>query len=99
MKKSILFVAIITAASFTSCKKDRTCTCTDTTVTTTTTTLPGQTPKTTSKTETGAGMRTFTKARKGDAKSACISFKKTEDGSTPPYATWTSEETVDCTLK
>jgi hypothetical protein len=98
MKKSILLVAVI-AASFTSCKKDRVCTCTDTTVTNTTVTLPGQTPKTTTKTETDAGVRTFTKARKGDAKVACASFKKTDEGSTPPYSTWTSEETVDCTLK
>lgn len=30
MKKSILFVAAIAALSFTSCKKDRTCTCTTT---------------------------------------------------------------------
>jgi hypothetical protein len=29
MKKSILMVAVIAAASFTSCKKDRTCTCVD----------------------------------------------------------------------
>lgn len=27
MKKAILMVAVIAAASFTSCKKDRTCTC------------------------------------------------------------------------
>ena len=30
MKKVLLFVAVVTAASFTSCKKDRTCTCTTT---------------------------------------------------------------------
>lgn len=29
MKKAILMVAVIAAASFTSCKKDRTCTCVD----------------------------------------------------------------------
>jgi hypothetical protein len=31
MKKAILMVAVIAAASFTSCKKDRTCTCVDST--------------------------------------------------------------------
>jgi hypothetical protein len=29
MKKAILMVAVIAAASFTSCKKDHTCTCVD----------------------------------------------------------------------
>ncbi len=32
MKKVILFVAVTTAFSFASCKKDRVCTCTDVTV-------------------------------------------------------------------
>ena len=31
MKKVFLFVAVVTAASFASCKKDRVCTCTTTT--------------------------------------------------------------------
>ena len=31
MKKALLFVAVISAFSVTSCKKDRTCTCTDST--------------------------------------------------------------------
>lgn len=41
MKKVLLFVAVVTAASFASCKKDRTCTCTSTSggVTTTTVTV------------------------------------------------------------
>ena len=30
MKKVLLFVAVVTAASFASCKKDRVCTCTST---------------------------------------------------------------------
>lgn len=30
MKKVLLFVAVVTAASFASCKKDRVCTCTTT---------------------------------------------------------------------
>jgi hypothetical protein len=99
MKKSILMVAVIAAVSFTSCKKDRTCTCTDTTVTTTITNYPGQPVKTTSATTTNVEMRTYTKARKGDAKAACLSRKFTGDGGTPPYITWTSETTSDCSLK
>jgi hypothetical protein len=98
MKKSILLVAVI-AATFTSCKKDRTCTCTETTVTTTTTSIPGSTPKTTTDTDTYAYVVTFTKARKGDAKSACLSSKSTEEGGKGTYVTYTEETTSDCTIK
>ena len=50
MKKVLLFVAVVTAASFASCKKDHTCTCTTTysgsTITTTDiTTFPSSTKK------------------------------------------------------
>ena len=31
MKKTVLFIAVVAAFSFASCKKDRTCTCTDST--------------------------------------------------------------------
>ena len=99
MKKSILFAAVI-AVAFTSCKKDRVCTCTETTVTTTTTSQPGKTPTTSSSTSTDASIVTYTKAKKGDAKKACLDTKTTEEGSLPIlYQTWTSETTTDCTLK
>lgn len=39
MKKVILFVAVISAFSFASCKKDRTCTCVETGGATTVTTI------------------------------------------------------------
>jgi hypothetical protein len=99
MKKSILLVAIIAAASFTSCKKDRTCTCTTTTVATTTTSYPGTTPKTTSSTSTNAGVVTFTKARKGDAKAACLSQKTSDTDDSTPYVSTTYESTSDCSIK
>jgi hypothetical protein len=98
MKKAILMVAVI-AATFTSCKKDRACTCTDTKVTTTTTSFPGTTPTTKTTTSTDAGVITYTKARKGDAKSACVSYKKSDSGNPSTYVSWTSEETMDCSLK
>jgi hypothetical protein len=99
MKKSILMVAVIAAVSFTSCKKDRTCTCTDTTVITTTTTYPGQSPKTTTDTQTDAYVVTFTKARKGDAKSACLSSKETKSGNTGAYISYSKDITSDCSVK
>jgi hypothetical protein len=100
MKKVILAVAVIATVSLTSCfKKDRVCTCTDTTVTTTTTTLPGQTPKTETETESGTYMVTFTKARKGDAKTACISQKYTNSGNQGTYVSYTQETTLDCSVK
>ena len=58
MKKVLLFVAVVAAFSFASCKKDRVCTCT------TTSTAPGSTSTT--------SVTTITKAKKGDAKKACI---------------------------
>lgn len=39
MKKVLLFVAVVIAASFASCKKDRTCTCTFTSGTYTSTSI------------------------------------------------------------
>jgi hypothetical protein len=98
MKKAILFVAIL-ATSFTSCKKDRVCTCTETTTTITTTSYPGTTPTTTSETDTDISMVTYTKARKGDAKKACLSSKYSDSGSKNTIISWTSETTSDCTLK
>jgi hypothetical protein len=98
MKKSFLLVAII-AATFTSCKKDRVCTCTEVTTTTTTTSIPGTTPTTKTTEKTNAGVITYTKARKGDAKSACMSSKSSDSDNPSTYVSWTSETTTDCTLK
>lgn len=50
MKKTILFIAVVFAASFASCKKDRVCTCTGS--------WPGATPEITTYTKsTKAGAR------------------------------------------
>lgn len=66
MKKNFLFIAVIAAFSFASCKKDHTCTCTWTSTD----------PSSTASTQ----VFTIVDAKKGDAKKACIS--KTEiDGS------------------
>ncbi|MES2285589.1 MAG: hypothetical protein V4547_07865 [Bacteroidota bacterium] len=63
MKKVLLFVAVVSAFSFASCKKDRTCTCV------TTSTVPGSTAST--------DVRTYTEAKKADARAACLSTSST----------------------
>lgn len=68
MKKSILFIAAIAALSFTSCKKDRTCTCTTTT-----------TNKKSGITVTSESSITYVKARKGDVRDKCLSTKDEDD--------------------
>ena len=65
MKKILLIVTVISAFSFASCKKDRTCTCVETS------TFPGSTPSTT--------VQTFTDSKKGDARAACLSASASED--------------------
>ncbi len=55
--KKLLFVAVISAFSFASCKKDRTCTCT--------TTYADGTP-------TSSMVITVIDAKKSDAKKVCI---------------------------
>jgi hypothetical protein len=67
MKKILLFVTVVTAASFASCKKDRTCTCT--------TTYSNGSPSDTH-------VATLTDARKGDAKKMCISSTYVDSGVT-----------------
>ncbi|MDZ4757041.1 MAG: hypothetical protein SGJ10_02730 [Bacteroidota bacterium] len=57
MKKTVLFVAVIAALSFASCKKDRTCTCT------TTSTMSGATPS--------IAVVDFPKSKKGAAQAIC----------------------------
>ncbi len=68
MKKVLLFVAVVSAFSFASCKKDRTCTCISTS------TVPGSSSST--------DVRTYTDARKGDARAACVSHSYTYPGTT-----------------
>ncbi|HLC84114.1 MAG TPA: hypothetical protein VJI69_09805 [Bacteroidia bacterium] len=68
MKKVLLFVAVVTAASFASCKKDRVCTCTNTDTPT------GGTATTTT------SVITYTEAKKGDARSQCLSGTQTYTG-------------------
>jgi len=68
MKKIILFVAVVSAISFTSCKKDHTCTCT------TTSTAPGSVSTT--------SVTTINDAKKGDAKRACVKTTTVYNGVT-----------------
>ena len=63
MKKLLLSVAVISAFSFASCKKDHTCTCT------TTSTFPGST--------TDTDVYTIVDSKKGDAKKMCIDNTRT----------------------
>ena len=62
MKKVLLFVAVIAAASFGSCKKDRTCTCT--------TTYPGVTGT--------PQVTTYTKSTKAQARANCLNYTTTD---------------------
>ena len=64
MKKLLLIVAVITAFSFVSCKKDRTCTCTYTEA--------GSSVSTTY-------VTTYNKSMKGDARQECMSYTE-QDG-------------------
>lgn len=77
MKKVILFSAVIAAFSFASCKKDHVCTCTTV-----------YNPGANSYTE----VTTYTKSKKGDAMSHCLSATGTQEiGGT----TYTSTRTCD----
>ena len=79
MKKVILFVAVVSAISFASCKKDRVCTCSST--------VNG--------TSSGpASVITYTKAKKGDARSQCLSSTSTQTVAGTSYVSVTT-----CTLK
>lgn len=77
--KKVLFIAAVAVASLASCKKDRTCSCT------TTSNAPGSTSST--------SKVTYTKARKGDARAACLSSKQ---DFTIGNNTYTA--TTDCSL-
>lgn len=75
MKKFLFFAIIISGLFFASCKKDRVCTCTYTGITGISVT----------------GEVTYTKARKKDARSQCLSRKEVDgQGRT---------ETWECKLK
>jgi hypothetical protein len=114
MKKILVFAAVISAFSFASCKKERTCTCTSTS-TTTTTSMWQTTGNTTTETSSGSGTGAiiYNDAKKKDAKKACIDFNSTDTdgdfddlGVNPAngnveYYDWTSktENTTTCDLK
>ena len=68
---------MLAVASLASCKKDRTCTCTDSS------NEPGYVSTT--------GVRTYTSAKKSDARAACASYSYVPTGSTYTY-------TYDCKL-
>lgn len=101
MKKTTLLVAVMISAAFVSCKKDRVCSCTTNTATTKVITSSSGT-KTETSSSSSTDELTYTKARKGDAKSACVSYKQT-DNDTYTVATYTynvtTETTGDCKIK
>lgn len=66
--KKIFFIGILAVASLASCKKDRTCTCTNTS------SASGSLSTTT--------VMTYTKAKKGDARAACLSTSYVNNGVT-----------------
>ena len=76
MKKVLLFVAVVTAASFASCKKDRTCTCTSST------NGSAGTPQVT----------VYNDAKKGDARAACLNTTTTTTVGSTTYTTVTTCE-------
>lgn len=80
MKKIFIPLTVCAMFAFASCKKDRTCTCTSTS------TAPGSTSTT--------YEYTIVKAKKGDAKAACI--KRTSEDT---YGGQTYVNTWDCKLK
>ena len=80
MKKIAILSIVFAGLAFASCKKDRTCSCTSSS------TVPGSTSSTTE--------YTIVKAKKGDAKRACV---KTTNDYTVGGTTYTS--TQDCKLK
>ena len=63
MKKTLLFVAVVAAASFASCKKDRVCTCTSS--------YTGQT------TPSDPVVTTYPDSKKSAARSHCLSSTTT----------------------
>ena len=101
MKKLVLFVAVVSAASFASCKKDRTCKCDYTKTTTTTTTISGGSTTTTTDTDNSSSEVIYTDAKKGDARGACLSYTTTDEdsysGSGYTVATKVDTE-ADCSL-
>lgn len=85
MKKITLMAAVIVAASFASCKKDRTCECTYTT-------------SGTSNVTSHTSSTVITKVKKSDAKYLCT--KDTQTNSyTSGGSTNSSTSTSDCKLK
>ena len=66
MKKGLLFVAVISAFSFASCKKDHTCTCTAV-----------DTPTGGGTATTTVSTWTINDAKKGDARANCLNSTET----------------------
>ena len=83
MKKGLLFVAVVSAFSFASCKKDHTCTCTSVT-----------TPSGGGSATTTVSTTIYNDAKKGDARAKCLNH--TYDGS---YGSITYQTVVTCELK
>ncbi len=107
MKKIFLFTAVLSAFTFSSCKKDRVCTCT--TVSTTTTTIvkdwatsPTQTT-TSSNADGGSETIVYKESKKKDAKKACIDYRdeysnsSSYDGTYYDWSTGSSENYTQTT--
>ena len=73
MKKVLLFVAVATAVSFASCKKDRTCSCV------TSSNAPGDVAST--------EVTVWKETKKGDAKDACRSYTEQTTAPVSGYTT------------
>lgn len=71
MKKGLLFVAVVSAFSFASCKKDLTCTCTSV-----------QTPTGGGTATTTVSVVTYNDAKKADARAACLNSTQTSSWGT-----------------
>jgi hypothetical protein len=74
MKKIILFIAVISAFSFASCKKDHVCTCT------VASTLNGVALG------SSTDVTTYTKSKKGDAMSHCLNRTETSGNYVATYS-------------
>ena len=96
MKKITLLAIIVAAASFTACKKDRTCTCTETTTTVRTGYGAGTT------TDAYTYSKVIQKSSKGTARANCLSTKYTfvNSGGSGSFAFTDTETTEEnCSLK
>lgn len=112
MKKIFLFAAVVSAFTFASCKKDRSCTCSSSSTTTSVTDWDSSTTNDTdTDTDTDSGVIIYNEAKKKDAKKACIDSNSENVYSYDTYGvnpdgdldggtvTMTTKTTTTCDLK